>query len=109
MTFASRTLVNSSRFSNSSRSRLLSDSLYAFSHRAPGAVYRVCTAERGSHSRIAWAMDSGPLSLRGKAHDAADILNVLETAEGFNLSLVLEGASGAHLVGERLAKLRARA
>jgi hypothetical protein len=46
-------LVNSSRFSSSSRSRLLNDSPYAFSHGAPGAMYSVCTPERGSQSRFA--------------------------------------------------------
>jgi len=45
----------------------------------------------------------GELRLRVEAHDPADILNVLDLAEEFGVALVLEGATGAHLVAERLA------
>ena len=47
----------------------------------------------------------GELLLRVEAHHPADILNVLEVAEEYDLALLLEGASGAHLVAERLAEL----
>lgn len=46
----------------------------------------------------------GELRLRVEAHDPADILNVLDLAEEFGVALVLEGATGAHLVAERLAQ-----
>ena len=45
----------------------------------------------------------GELRLRVEAHEPADILNVLDLADEFNLAVVLEGGSGAHLVAARLA------
>ena len=48
----------------------------------------------------------GELRLRVEAHEPADILNALQIAEEFNLSLILEGGTGAHLVAERLAALK---
>ncbi len=47
----------------------------------------------------------GELLLRVEAQHPADILNVLDVAEEYELALLLEGASGAHLVAERLAEL----
>ncbi len=47
----------------------------------------------------------GELRLRVEAHHPADILNVLQIAEEFNAALILEGATGAHLVADRLAEL----
>ncbi|HUU95228.1 MAG TPA: amidohydrolase family protein, partial [Phycisphaerae bacterium] len=47
----------------------------------------------------------GELRLRVEAHLPADILNVLQIAEEFNAALILEGATGAHLVADRLAEL----
>ncbi|MEW6251010.1 MAG: amidohydrolase family protein [Planctomycetota bacterium] len=48
---------------------------------------------------------SGEVRLRVEANEPADILNLLDMAAEFNIALVLDGASGAHLVAERLAKL----
>ncbi len=47
----------------------------------------------------------GEVRLRVEAHHPADILNVLEIAEEYDAALILEGASGAHLVADRLAEL----
>ena len=47
----------------------------------------------------------GELRLQVEAHDPADILNALDLAEEFNLAIILEGATGAHLVADRLAKM----
>ncbi len=46
----------------------------------------------------------GELRLRVEAHDPADILNVLGVAADYNLALILEGGSGAHLVATELAR-----
>lgn len=45
----------------------------------------------------------GEIALRVEVHRPADILNVLEIADEFNIALILEGASGAHYVAEQLA------
>jgi len=47
----------------------------------------------------------GELRLRVEAHHPADILNVLEIAEEYDAAVIVEGASGAHLVADRLAEL----
>lgn len=46
----------------------------------------------------------GELRLRVEAHEPADILNVLDLAEEFNLAVIVEGATGAYLVADRLAE-----
>ncbi|RMF78884.1 MAG: hypothetical protein D6744_09675 [Planctomycetota bacterium] len=46
----------------------------------------------------------GKLYWRVEAYRPADILNVLEIAQEFNLALVLEGATGAHRLSDRLAE-----
>lgn len=46
----------------------------------------------------------GQLRLRVEAHHPADILNALEIADDFNIALILEGGTGAHLVADRLAE-----
>lgn len=46
----------------------------------------------------------GDLPLRVAADRPEDILNAIEIAEAFNLRLIVEGATGAHLVAERLAE-----
>lgn len=46
----------------------------------------------------------GKLPLRVEVHKPEDILNVLAIAEEFNLGLILEGATGAHLVADKLAE-----
>ena len=46
----------------------------------------------------------GEMPWRVEVHWPADILNVLDVADEFNLTLILEGASGAHLVAERIAR-----
>ena len=43
------------------------------------------------------------LPLRIRAHRSADILNALELADEFNLDIVLEGATDAYLVADRIA------
>lgn len=47
----------------------------------------------------------GELRWRVEAHYPAGILNVLDVAEEFNVALVVDGATGAHLVADRLAEL----
>jgi imidazolonepropionase-like amidohydrolase len=44
----------------------------------------------------------GKLTVRIEAHRPEDILNALDIAREFNLALVIEGGSGAHLVADRL-------
>ncbi len=46
----------------------------------------------------------GKLPLRVEVHKPEDILNVLAVAEEFNLGLILEGATGAHLVADEIAE-----
>jgi imidazolonepropionase-like amidohydrolase len=46
----------------------------------------------------------GKLSLRVEVHKPEDILNVLDIAREFNLGLILEGATGAYLVADKLAE-----
>jgi len=46
----------------------------------------------------------GKVRLRVEVYRVADILNVLDVAQEFNLALVLEGATGAHHVAQRLAE-----
>jgi hypothetical protein len=63
-TRASRRLPNASALSSASRTLLLNDSAHPFSHGAPGSMYKVSRAAAAIHDRIAWAMNSGPLSDR---------------------------------------------
>ena len=46
----------------------------------------------------------GELRLRVEAHEPADIINTLDLAEEYNLAVVLEGATAAWLVADRLAE-----
>ncbi len=46
----------------------------------------------------------GEIPVRVEVYQPADILNVLEVGEEFNLRLILEGATGAHRVAEPIAK-----
>jgi hypothetical protein len=48
--------------SNSSRRRLLNDSIQAFCHGEPGSMKIDPTALNRHQSATAWAMNSGPLS-----------------------------------------------
>ncbi len=46
----------------------------------------------------------GDLPVRVEAHRPEDILNALDIAAAFNLRLIVEGATGAHLVAAKLAQ-----
>ena len=46
----------------------------------------------------------GELPLRVEVHRPEDIFNVLEVSREFNLRLIIEGGSGAHLLAEKLAE-----
>jgi hypothetical protein len=63
-TFASSSVSNTSQSNSPSLSLPLNDSMDPFSHGYPGAMDRVVTPTRPSHSRTAFAVNSGPLSLR---------------------------------------------
>lgn len=79
---------NTSVLSSSSRRRLLNDSMYAFSHGLPGAMYNVPTPDFFSHFRIVSATNSGPLSLRrycGVPRTANRYSSVLRTASAWIL------------------------
>ena len=59
---------------------------------------------RDSQSELLLRVMDGELPLRVEVHRPQDILNVLEVAGEFNLRLIIEGASGAHLVADKLAE-----
>ena len=61
---ASANDANSSMFRNSSRSLPLNDSTNGFSQGEPGGMYSVPDPLPVHHSCSAWAMNSGPLSIR---------------------------------------------
>src|SRR4051812_35230888 len=61
---ASLASSNSSRSRNSSRKRLLNDSLQPFSHGRPGATWIGCAPLVGNQPQSASQMNSLPLSLR---------------------------------------------
>ena len=61
-TFASVNVVNISRFSSSSLSFPLNDSIYPFSQGLPGSINSVFTPKRFNHLLTALAVNSGPLS-----------------------------------------------
>ncbi len=48
----------------------------------------------------------GELRLWVEAHDPAEVAALLDLAEELNVALVIEGATGAHLLADRLAGLR---
>lgn len=50
----------------------------------------------------------GEMPLRIEAHRPQDILNCVDLAEQFGLSLIIEGATGAPLVADRLAERKVR-
>lgn len=64
ITRASASVPNISRLMHSSRSLSWKLSIYAFSHGEPGLMQRVLMCFAASQSWIAYATNSGPLSLR---------------------------------------------
>jgi len=48
----------------------------------------------------------GGLRLWVEVHDPAEIANVLDLAEQYNVALIVEGATGAHLLAARLARMQ---